>query len=39
MLNEEALDLGIVRTPLLQSHGATLQNAVRDPVKWVSAMA
>jgi DNA-binding transcriptional LysR family regulator len=30
MLNEEALDLGIVRTPLLQSHGATLQTLQRD---------
>lgn len=30
MLNEEALDLGIVRTPLLQAHGATLQTLQRD---------
>ncbi len=30
MLNEEALDLGIVRTPLLQSHGATLRTLQRD---------
>ncbi len=30
MLNEEALDLGIVRTPLLQAHGATLRTLQRD---------
>ena len=30
MLNEEALDIGIVRTPLLQSHGATLVTLQRD---------
>lgn len=30
MLDEEALDLGIVRTPLLQAHGATLQVLQRD---------
>lgn len=30
MLNEEALDIGIVRTPLLQSHGATLYTLQRD---------
>ena len=29
-LAEEALDLGIVRTPLLQTHGATLQTLQRD---------
>lgn len=30
MLNEEALDVGLVRTPLLQSHGATLHILQRD---------
>ncbi len=30
MLHEEALDIGIVRTPLLQSHGATLLTLQRD---------
>jgi DNA-binding transcriptional LysR family regulator len=30
MLNEEALDLGIVRTPLLQAHSATLETLQRD---------
>lgn len=30
MLNEEALDLGIVRTPLLQAHAATLHVLQRD---------
>lgn len=30
MLNEEALDLGIVRTPLLQAHSATLHVLQRD---------
>lgn len=30
MLNEEALDIGIVRTPLLQAHGATLHTLQRD---------
>lgn len=30
MLNEEALDIGIVRTPLLQSHAATLHTLQRD---------
>ncbi len=30
MLNEEALDVGIVRTPLLQSHAATLHTLQRD---------
>lgn len=30
MLNEEALDLGVVRTPLLQSHSATLHTLQRD---------
>jgi DNA-binding transcriptional LysR family regulator len=30
MLKEEALDLGIVRTPLLQAHGATLHILQRD---------
>jgi DNA-binding transcriptional LysR family regulator len=30
MLNEEALDLGIVRTPLLQAHGASLLTMQRD---------
>lgn len=30
MLNEEALDVGIVRTPLLQSHPATLLTLQRD---------
>lgn len=30
MLNEETLDIGIVRTPLLQSHGATLHTMQRD---------
>jgi len=30
MLNEEALDVGIVRTPLLQSHAATLLTLQRD---------
>jgi DNA-binding transcriptional LysR family regulator len=30
MLNEEALDLGIVRTPLLKAHGATLKTLQRD---------
>ncbi len=29
-LGEEALDIGIVRTPLLQSHGATLLTLQRD---------
>jgi len=30
MLGEEALDLGIVRTPLLQTHGATLVTLQRE---------
>lgn len=30
MLNEEALDLGIVRTPLLQAHCASLRTLQRD---------
>ncbi|TFZ02861.1 LysR family transcriptional regulator [Ramlibacter henchirensis] len=30
MLHEEALDIGIVRTPLLQSHAATLHTLQRD---------
>lgn len=30
LLHEEALDIGIVRTPLLQSHGATLHVLQRD---------
>lgn len=30
MLHEEALDIGIVRTPLLQSHSATLHTLQRD---------
>lgn len=30
MLHEEALDIGIVRTPLLQAHGATLYTLQRD---------
>lgn len=30
MLDEEALDLGIVRTPLRQAHGAALQTLRRD---------
>ncbi|SRR5579871_5089909 len=30
MLHEEALDIGIVRTPLLQSHDATLRTVQRD---------
>jgi DNA-binding transcriptional LysR family regulator len=30
MLNEEALDLGVVRTPLLQAHAATLYTLQRD---------
>ena len=30
MLQEEALDIGIVRTPLLQSHGLTLHTLQRD---------
>lgn len=36
MLNEEALDIGIVRTPLLQSHGATLITLQRD--RFVAAL-
>ena len=35
-LNEEALDLGIVRTPLLQAHGATLHTLQRD--RWLAAL-
>lgn len=35
-LNEEALDIGIVRTPLLQSHGATLLTLQRD--RFVAAL-
>jgi DNA-binding transcriptional LysR family regulator len=31
MLGEEALDVGIVRTPLLQPHGATLHTLQHDP--------
>src|SRR5690606_29132162 len=30
MLHEEALDIGIVRTPLLQTHDATLHTLQRD---------
>lgn len=30
MLNEEALDLGVVRTPLLQAHAASLYTLQRD---------
>lgn len=30
MLNEESLDVGIVRTPLLRSHGASLHTLQRD---------
>jgi DNA-binding transcriptional LysR family regulator len=36
MLREEALDIGIVRTPLLQSHGATLVTLQRD--RFVAAL-
>ncbi|HSV45678.1 MAG TPA: LysR family transcriptional regulator [Ramlibacter sp.] len=36
MLHEEAFDLGIVRTPLLQAHGATLLTLQRD--RFVAAL-
>ncbi|MBU1358331.1 MAG: LysR family transcriptional regulator [Gammaproteobacteria bacterium] len=36
MLGDETLDLGIVRTPLLQAHSATLQVLQRD--RWLMAL-